>query len=64
MSDREYFLLDQIDFLEQQIAVVESHYEKSPEDEKEYLLPIFHDLKDKLGKYKEELELLKLDSMN
>ena len=60
MSDREYFLIDQIDFYKQQILQFENYYEKSTEEEGEYLIPILREFKDKLSKYEEELESLQV----
>ena len=60
MSDREYFLIDQIDFYKQQILQFEDYYEKSTEEEGEYIIPILREFKYKLKKYEEELESLKM----
>ena len=60
MSDREYFLIDQIDFYKQQISQFEDFYEKANDEEEDDLIPVINDLKDKLKKYEEELESLKM----
>ncbi len=60
MSDREYFLIDQIDFYKQQILQFEDYYEKSTEEEGEYIIPILREFKYKLSKYEEELESLQV----
>ena len=59
MSDREYFLTDQIDFYKQQIAQFEDFYDKANDEEEDGLIPVINDLKDKLARYEEELERLK-----